>query len=286
MWLLMTIARLYRSQPDVVHTNLSSVYLIPLLRRLLPNANFIHTIHNAASYETVARLKLLSHIAQYNEVRFVFLGEGILSQYRKEITFAKNPRTIPNGVPIEAPPIRKSGKAVTFLYVGSWRRPKRPDYVLLAFNHAFPDQENVQLVMVGRKEKLESQECMTILSRDPRIDAVGPHSDPTPYFRTADIFVHCSDSEADPLSIKEAMSFSLPVLASNVGAISAVVKDGTTGFLVEQGDWQALSRYMRYLFTNAEQRQVMGGNAHKLIAAEHSLAHMCHQYYGVYWNRA
>lgn len=52
------------------------------------------------------------------------------------------------------------------------------------------------------------------------------------FFRDADIFALPSYTEALPVSILEAMQFCLPVVASNVGGVSAEVEDGVTGFLL------------------------------------------------------
>ena len=52
------------------------------------------------------------------------------------------------------------------------------------------------------------------------------------FLRNADIFILPSYTEAFPLTILEAMQYSLPVVASNVGGISNQVKEGVSGFLV------------------------------------------------------
>lgn len=52
------------------------------------------------------------------------------------------------------------------------------------------------------------------------------------FLSRADIFVLPSYTEAFPLTILEAMQFSLPVVASNVGGISSQVEDGVNGFLL------------------------------------------------------
>ena len=52
------------------------------------------------------------------------------------------------------------------------------------------------------------------------------------FFRDADIFVLPSYTEALPVSILEAMQFGVPVVASNVGGVSAEVEDGVTGYLL------------------------------------------------------
>lgn len=52
------------------------------------------------------------------------------------------------------------------------------------------------------------------------------------FFIQADVFVLPSYTEAFPVSILEAMQFALPVVASNVGGVSAEVEEGVSGFLL------------------------------------------------------
>lgn len=55
-------------------------------------------------------------------------------------------------------------------------------------------------------------------------------------FRRASIQILPSYSEGLPTSIIEGLSFGLPIVASNVGAIPEVVKDGVNGFIINPGD--------------------------------------------------
>ena len=50
-----------------------------------------------------------------------------------------------------------------------------------------------------------------------------------------------SHSEGHPLVLLEALSASLPVVATNVGAIPEIVNDGEEGFLIDPGDVVALT---------------------------------------------
>lgn len=47
-----------------------------------------------------------------------------------------------------------------------------------------------------------------------------------------DLFINTSKSEGIPVSVMEAMSFGIPVIATNVGSIHEIVKDSENGFLL------------------------------------------------------
>ncbi len=48
------------------------------------------------------------------------------------------------------------------------------------------------------------------------------------------LFINTSESEGIPVSIMEAMSFGIPVLATNVGGTSEIVIDGYNGYLIDK----------------------------------------------------
>jgi len=48
------------------------------------------------------------------------------------------------------------------------------------------------------------------------------------------LFINLSDSEGIPVAIMEAMSFSIPTIATDVGGVSEIIKDGINGFLVKK----------------------------------------------------
>lgn len=56
------------------------------------------------------------------------------------------------------------------------------------------------------------------------------------YYRTTpvDIFLNVSENEGLPISIMEAISFGIPVVATDVGGTSEIVQDGINGFLLKK----------------------------------------------------
>ena len=80
----------------------------------------------------------------------------------------------------------------------------------------------------------------------------------TPYLKAFDVFVLSSAWEALPLSVLEAMSCGLPVVATAVGGVPDAVEDGVTGRLVPHGDEEALASAIGELLGDAERQRELG----------------------------
>jgi len=76
--------------------------------------------------------------------------------------------------------------------------------------------------------------------------------------KETDIFVLPSLSEAQPLSILEAMAARCPVVSTRHGAIPETVSDGQTGILVEKENVAELARALKKLIENPKLRENMG----------------------------
>ena len=59
----------------------------------------------------------------------------------------------------------------------------------------------------------------------------------------------------------EAMACGIPVVASQVGGLAYLVKDGITGYVVPDGDIDALSDCLMTLLTDPQRRQQMAERA-------------------------
>jgi glycosyltransferase involved in cell wall biosynthesis len=73
----------------------------------------------------------------------------------------------------------------------------------------------------------------------------------------ADIGLLTSDSEGMPLSVIEAQMSSVPVVATNVGSVSEIIEDGSTGILTTV-ESEAMHGAIVKLVGDAELREKMG----------------------------
>lgn len=93
-------------------------------------------------------------------------------------------------------------------------------------------------------------------------------------YRALDVFILPSLSEGFPTVILEAMAFSLPVIATDVGGCREAVTDGRTGCLVSAGDIEQLRLAMESLGANAVLRENYGRNARQDLQTKFTIPTM------------
>lgn len=92
----------------------------------------------------------------------------------------------------------------------------------------------------------------------------GFRSDLPRLYKAADVFLLCSLVESLPLSIREGMAASLPVIATRVGGVPEAVEDGQSGILVPSGNADALADAIVALATDPDLRRSMGRRGHAI----------------------
>jgi len=115
-----------------------------------------------------------------------------------------------------------------------------------------------------------------------RLVTTGFDPEPRAALQGFDVFVLPSRFESLPLSILEAMSAGLPVVASEVGSVPEAVLDGETGLLVPAGDAAALAGAMGRLLDDPDLRRRMGERGQELARERFSAARMARDYERLY----
>ena len=76
---------------------------------------------------------------------------------------------------------------------------------------------------------------MTVNNLNNLVHFIGWRSDIRDLYQQSDIYISTSYSESFPDAVREAMLFGKPVVVTNVGGTSELVKVGVSGFLFEPG---------------------------------------------------
>jgi glycosyltransferase involved in cell wall biosynthesis len=112
----------------------------------------------------------------------------------------------------------------------------------------YKEVENCRLLIVGdgplRAElEQEARECGV----DGFVHFAGAQSEPERFFSEMDVFALTSRSEGMPLVVLEAWAAGVPVVASAVGGLPELIRDGETGMLFPPGDAATLARTLAKL---------------------------------------
>ncbi|MBR5781905.1 MAG: glycosyltransferase [Bacteroidales bacterium] len=81
--------------------------------------------------------------------------------------------------------------------------------------------------------------------------------------KEADVYLSTSLFEGTSNSIMEAMNWSLPIVATNVGDNNILVKNNISGFLAEVGDYTTLAKDLDHLLSSHKSRLQMGMIGHE-----------------------
>jgi glycosyltransferase involved in cell wall biosynthesis len=73
-----------------------------------------------------------------------------------------------------------------------------------------------------------------------------------------------------PRTLAEAFACGLPVIASRLGAMQEIVRDGETGLLVAPGDTQAWRDALRWALAHPDEMAAMGRNARQVYERQFS----------------
>jgi len=139
--------------------------------------------------------------------------------------------------------------------VARFARPKRQDLLLRAFQRI---ESAAQLWCVGDGPELgRVQRMAEAFDLRDRVKFWGDRSDVAELLAQAQIAALISDHEGFGLSLIEAMSASLPAIASDVGGMREIVVHERTGLLVPN-DEESLAAALRRLIDDPHERSRMG----------------------------
>jgi GT2 family glycosyltransferase/glycosyltransferase involved in cell wall biosynthesis/predicted nucleic acid-binding Zn-ribbon protein len=102
-------------------------------------------------------------------------------------------------------------------------------------------------------------------------------SDVLKFYMISDIYVCASAIEAFPITILEAMSFSLPVVSTDVFGIQEQIVDNETGLFFNLGDYRDLSRKIATLM-DQDVRKKLGENSFSKLNEKFTIEKMATQY--------
>lgn len=152
--------------------------------------------------------------------------------------------------------------------VGRLSGEKAFDLLIRATDQLVKAGLDVELIIVGEGEQRHPlQNLIAELRREDRIHLLGYQSDPTAAYEAMDVFALCSLSEGLPNVVLEAMAMQVPVVATRVGGIPRLVRDGDNGVLIEPADLGQLTAALQDVLRLPELRRRLEANGRRTVTA-------------------
>lgn len=167
------------------------------------------------------------------------------------------------GIPLESPVV---GSVAVF------RTQKRFDLWLEAAAQLREERPDTRFVLVGHgplQARLEQQ--ARELGLNEALVFAGIQEDVRPFLNAFDVFLMTSEFEGLPVALLEALASERAVVATAVGGIPEVLRDGKNGLLLPPGDVDVVSASLRRVVSDPDLRRRLGAEGRRTVEHRFSL---------------
>jgi glycosyltransferase involved in cell wall biosynthesis len=166
----------------------------------------------------------------------------------------------------DAPASQPRGRGL--LFCGSWDHMKGIAYVVRAFEQLHRRGRRLDLTVLGPGVDPSIVTAAFAADVRPFVHVVprAPEQDVIETFRTHDVLLWLSTYEGFGLVLLEAMSQGLPAVATAVGCVPSVIRDGENGLVVAKRDPDGAAGAVERLLDSPQMRVAIGAAARESVA--------------------
>jgi glycosyltransferase involved in cell wall biosynthesis len=264
---------------DVVHTHnpLTHHYGV-LAGKLARVPAIVNTLHGLLNINGFGRDRIIYELSTALTDRIVAVCPAAEDYFRKTLRLTRAPiHLINNGISTERFARIEPASRADGIVLGTVARlvPVKDQTTLLrAFAQLQRKHRNCRLEILGDgplRESLESLSRQLAISDHVRFFGAG--LDVPAFLQGVHLFVLSSLSEALPLTMLEAMAAGLPILATTVGQIPALIDRAGCGWLCPPGSPELLAETMAVAIRSGE-LETRGARGREMVIRDHSLFRM------------
>jgi len=142
---------------------------------------------------------------------------------------------------------------------------------------------NFRLAVVGDGELRDSiADEIRRRKLEQHVYLLGGRTDVHDLLPDADCFVLTSKHEGLPIAILEAMACGLPIVATAVGGIGEIIRNGENGILVSPNNAPEFADTLSSLFRNTQMRDSLGQRARETVIRDYSWKRISREYEEIY----
>lgn len=275
-------------KPDLVHLHSSKAGIIGRLACSSLNVPCIFTAHGWSFTEGVSSRKRSLFLFMEKITAKIAKRIITVSDYDRNLAISHGVSsekclvTVHNGVSdklLEAKSVKKNA-VVQFIMVARFEEQKDQRRLLLALSKITDLQWKLQFVGDGPNLAVVESMCYELGLLE-RVSFPGACYDIAERLYQSDVFVLLSNWEGLPLTILEAMSAGLPIIASDVGGVKETIDD-SCGVLISSKDDLLLIDTLRQFIMSTDMRAQFGSAARKRYLELFTLERMIVDIEGIY----
>jgi len=272
-----------RDQIRVVHTHNSGAMIYGALAARLSGVRaVIHTRHGQRFGASRRQNWAFAAVSRLID-RVVGVSEDSAQQCIREGVPAGRVRTIWNGIDVTRFPYAGSTAGGPAVLVARLVPEKDLPTLLQAVALVVQRAPQFRLLVAGDGPCMpEARELSQRLGLTDHVQLLGACRDVPSVLRQASLFVLSSRTEGISLTLLEAMSSGLPVVATQVGGNAEVVQHGQTGWLVPAGDPAVLAEAVERLWRNPDECRRFGEAGRQRVVQHFDVRRMVGQYEDLY----
>lgn len=171
-----------------------------------------------------------------------------------------------------------SGERINCVYLGQVYAPKGIHYLLEAIALLKAEHPNIRLYIVGdniideyRHYKNDLMQIVKQYEMEEHVVFTGWRQDALQIVSLMDILIHPSLSEGFSRAALESMALGKPVIATGIGGLRELIKDGVNGFVAEPRNPKEIARKLTILLNDTELREKMGRAAKAAVFSEYDI---------------
>jgi len=278
------LASIFHDQKiDIVHTHNSK----PLLyagsaARLSGVRAVIHTCHGRRQHAT-PRQNIAFQFATRIADRMVCVSQDIARLCKDQKVGRQSVCTIANGIDLQRFSFRGPAAGGPAIYVGRLSPEKDVASLLHAVAVVVAQCPGFRLQIAGDGVCRSELKTLTqSLGLQRNVDFRGEVRDVTALLHSASMLVLPSLTEGIPLTVLEAMSCGLPVIATRVGGTPEAVNHGVTGLLVSPRNRGELATALIRIYNDPDTSQKMGLAGRARVEKEFDVREMILRYEALY----
>ena len=280
-------------RPNIVHTHrYKESILAHWSIRGLEKPRLIATQHGMPeNYKGISNLKHLA-VLKYNFCilkrhfeKIVAVSNDIGNYFLRNLGFqGEKVHVIHNGIEIPNNSIQRNSRD-SFVIGSCGRLFPVKDYPLMikVAKECTSDKNNIRFELAG--DGPEMRKLRVLVERfglNGRFTFRGHLDNMEEFYRGLDLFINTSIHEGIPMSVLEAMSYGLPIVAPRVGGLREIIDHGVDGLLIESRYAKAFAEKCLLLAKDERLWQKMSKAARQKVINHFSVNHMAEEYYNLY----